>query len=120
MIYGPKTKSSIHFRTRIPIAACLGGARKNIQQICNDDINVTDSNTVISREANLPSETHLESYSSSSDPILRDLHFNTYVPLVLSMALARPSFVPLLALALAHLPLVQHFSASDHVSSSPL
>ena len=114
MIYGLKTKSSIHFQTRIPIAACLG------EQICNDEINVTDSNTVISREANLPSETHLESYSSSSDPVLRDLHFNTYVPLVLSMALARPSFVPLLALALAHLPLVQHFSASDHVSSSPL
>jgi hypothetical protein len=97
----------------------LGGARKNIQQIWNDDINVTDSNTVISREANLPSETHLESYSSS-DPVLRDLRFNTYVPLVLSMALARPSFVPLLALALAHLPLVQHFSAFNHLSSSPL
>jgi ankyrin repeat protein len=40
MIYGLKSKLSIHFRTRIPIAVCLGGARKNIQQIWNDDINV--------------------------------------------------------------------------------
>jgi hypothetical protein len=67
---------------------------------------MTDSNTIISYEAcaSLPQETHLEFYNSSSDPVLRDLRFNTYVPLVLSMAFALQSLLPLLALV--HLPLV--------------
>src|SRR6266516_3663424 len=67
------------------------------------------------------------------DPVLRDLRFNTYVPLVLSMALALLSSVPLPALALrsfvpllalapgpARPPLAKHSYASDHVFPFPL
>jgi hypothetical protein len=40
MIYGLKTKSTIHLQKRVSITTCLdlfGGSQKNIQQIWNDD-----------------------------------------------------------------------------------
>lgn len=88
----------------------------NIFNLCLVPLNntMTDSNTVITLR------THLEFYSSSNDPVLHDLRFNTYVPQVLSMALAsRLSLLYLalaLTLALAHLHIIQYSSAFDHVS----
>jgi hypothetical protein len=73
---------------------------------------MADTNAVISRDAYacLKKSTRTPFFFSSSDPVLRDLHLNTYVPLVLSMVLTLRSPVPLLAvaLALAYLPLVQY------------
>jgi hypothetical protein len=50
--------------------------------------------------------------------VLCDLRFKTYMPVVLSMAQTLRSYVPLLALALAHLALEQQSYVSGHVSSS--
>jgi hypothetical protein len=59
--------------------------------------------------------------SNLNSLVVRDLHalFSTSAPLGPSMVLALVfrSSMPLLALFLVHLPLVQHSYVSDHVSS---